>query len=70
MQNSNRKSEWVKISVWLVLAGLFVLFFWITCLKNIVSSDEPEDDESGITPIGNTKGAEGPFPAPYTTAEY
>ena len=48
MQNSNRKSEWVKISVWLVLAGLFVLFFWITCLKNIVSSDEPEDDESGI----------------------
>lgn len=45
MQNNNRKSELVKISIWLVLAGLFVLFFWIICLKNIISSDESQCDE-------------------------
>ena len=42
------KAKHVGIIIWVVIAVAFIFCFWYFGLKNIVSSDEPEDDESGI----------------------
>lgn len=42
------KAKHVGIIIWIIVAAAFTFCFWYFGLKNIVSSDEPEDDESGI----------------------
>lgn len=42
------KAKHVGIIIWIIVAAAFIFCFWYFGLKNIVSSDEPEDDESGI----------------------
>ena len=42
------KAKHVGIIIWVVIAATFIFCFWYFGIKNIVSSDEPEDDESGI----------------------
>ena len=42
------KAKHVGIIIWVIVAVAFIFCFWYFGIKNIVSSDEPEDDESGI----------------------
>lgn len=42
------KAKHVGIIIWIIVAAAFIFCFWYFGLKNIVSSNEPEDDESGI----------------------
>lgn len=42
------KAKHIGIIIWIIVAAAFIFCFWYFGLKNIVSSDEPEDDESGI----------------------
>lgn len=45
------KAKHVGIIIWVIVAVAFIFCFWYFGIKNIVSSDEPEDDESGINTL-------------------